>query len=235
MNKRVAIMQPYILPYIGYWQMLSAVDTYVIYDDANYRKGGWINRNRMMVNGDRSDYFHVLLNHASPNKKICEITIMDNPDHVAKTMRKIQQNYGKAPFYNCAIEVIQDVFNYKENNLALFLKHSIESIQEYLQIDCEILLSSGLKKDDSLKAEEKVLDICKRLGATSYYNAIGGQDLYNKDAFIREGIELKFLNTRPIEYAQYKQPFISNLSIMDVMMFNDAKTIKSMLQEYDLL
>ena len=231
---KVGIMQPYFLPYIGYWQLINAVDKYVIYDDVNFINRGWINRNRILLNG-KDKMITLSLREASQNKLIKEIELVNNEKEKIKLLKTISQSYQKAPFYNLVYPLIEEILNFKELNLGKFLENSIKKIAEYLEINTTILISSEIEKDNTLKGKDKILDMCKRLGATKYYNAIGGQELYSYDEFKKNGIELNFLKTNEISYIQYKNDFIPNLSILDVMMFNSKEEIKNILENYILL
>ena len=183
-------MQPYFMPYIGYWQLLAAVDTYVIYDDVNFIKKGWINRNNILVNGAKQ-LFTISLEGVSQNKLINEILIADD---FAKLRKTISMAYCKTPYYKETMELLDHIFAFESKNLAKFLENSIRLVADYLGFDTEIILSSDVEKDNLLKGQNKILEICKKLGADTYYNAIGGQDLYNKEDFEQVGINLKFIH-----------------------------------------
>lgn len=231
---KVGIMQPYFFPYIGYWQLINAVDKYVIYDDVNYIKGGWINRNRILIEGEPK-YFNIQLIGASPNKKINEICVNRDTRLINKSLRIIDAAYKKAPFYKEVFPLIKKILQSREENLALYLGNSIQVICEYLNITTEIIYSSGLEKDCSLKGEMKVLEICKILGATEYYNAFGGQSLYSYLNFRNNAITLKFVKTNDIMYRQYNYECEKNLSIIDVLMFNSKEKVCQLLHEFDVV
>ncbi len=226
----IAIMQPYFLPYIGYWQLVNAVDKYVIYDDVNFITRGWINRNYILLN-KQPFLFTVLLLGASRNKLINEISVNDNQIKLIKTF---ESAYKKAPFFNDVFEIIIEIFEYCDKNLAKFVGNSIIKISNYLDLKTEFIYSSEMKKNSLLKGQEKILNICNILKANEYINAIGGQKLYNKVDFESNNIHLYFLKTRPIEYKQFNNEFVPNLSILDVMMFNSAEQINKMSKEYEL-
>ena len=228
---KVGIMQPYFLPYIGYWQLMRAVDLYIIYDDVSFIKGGWINRNNILTVGGRK-LFTVELNGASPNKYINEIGVKDDFRKLKKT---IEIAYSKAPYFDNVMPILNEIFDFENRNLALFITNSFYLINRYLSIDTKLILSSSLDKDCSLKAQDKILDICDKVGATEYYNAIGGQELYSKEKFKSNNIELKFLKTNPIVYSQFKNSFVPHLSILDVMMFNSVREIDELLNKYELI
>ncbi len=228
---KVGIMQPYFFPYIGYWQLMNAVDKYVVYDDVNYITRGWITRNRILVNGE-AQYFHLPVRGASQNKRINEIFVNHDERSIEKNLRMLQCAYGKAPYFKAAYSLLEEILTSQEENLALFLMESFCIICDYIGITTELTLSSELEKDNNLRGQKKILTICELLGATEYYNAIGGQELYSREAFESRNIHLYFLKTKPIEYKQFGNPFQSNLSIIDVIMFNSRDEIQRMLEEY---
>lgn len=232
---KLGIMQPYFFPYLGYWQLINAVDKYVIYDDVNYIKGGWINRNRILSNGNPA-YFKLSVIGASSNKLINEIEVNTNEKIISKCLKTIKETYSKAPYFNDVYQLIETIILYGENNLALYLKNSLEIISHYLDINTEFILSSDINKDNGLKGQDKVIHICKLLNANEYYNAIGGQKLYSFEEFKNNGLKLSFLKTELTEYSQAKsQVFIPGLSIIDVLMFNSKEECKKMLNSYELI
>lgn len=229
--KKVAIMQPYLFPYIGYFQLMNAVDEYVIYDNVQYIKNGWINRNNILVSNDKS-LFTIILSSTSPNKLINEIEVIDNFKKFQKTVGMV---YSKAPHKKNVLGLIERICSYPDKNLANFIGNSFKEINSYLNIDTKLIFSSKLNKNNSLKGEDKVIAICKQLHAGVYINAIGGRELYLEERFKQEGLELKFLKSGNIQYEQFRKDFVPNLSIIDVMMFNTAEQIKKMLNDYELV
>lgn len=230
----VGIMQPYLFPYLGYWQTLCAVNKYVVYDDVNYIKGGWINRNNILLNG-KAHLFTLSLNQASPFKKINEIEILTQESNLNKVLSCIRNAYLKAPYFKNVFPMIEEIIGYNDKNLGHYLFNQIKVLANYLEIETDIILSSELTKNNTLKAQDKVIDICKRLSAGVYVNAIGGQALYDREVFGLNGIDLKFIKLLPIEYKQFKNEFVPNLSIIDVMMFNDKKELQNLLRMYELI
>lgn len=228
---KLAIMQPYFLPYIGYWQLINAVDTFVIFDDVNFIKKGYINRNSILAGG-KPQQFTLELIGASQNKLINEIEVGNNSKKLLKT---IEMSYKKSPYFDAIFPIIEDILNYEEKNLAKFIAGSLEKISSYLDIDTKFIYSSDIKKDNTLKAQDKILDICKKLDASSYINAIGGQELYDNKKFEEQNIQLNFLNAEIVKYKQFKNDFIPYLSILDAVMFNNKDEIKNMLKNYKLI
>jgi hypothetical protein len=227
---KLGIMQPYFLPYIGYWQLINAVDKYVIYDDVNFINRGWINRNNILLN-KRQFLFTLTLSGASQNKLINEIIVHEEQTKLIKTF---EMAYKKAPFFEEVFLLVKQIFDYNDKNLAKFIGNSIVRIATYLGLKTEFVYSSEIEKDCSLKGQEKILNICNTLQATEYFNAIGGMNLYNKVNFDANSIKLRFLKALPVEYKQFNSPFVPNLSILDVMMFNSVEEIGKMLREYEL-
>ncbi|MEE1945129.1 WbqC family protein [Pedobacter sp. KR3-3] len=232
---QLAIMQPYFLPYIGYFQLMNAVDQFVIYDNIEYTKKGWINRNRILANG-KDEYMTIPLKSDSDFLCVNQRMLAHSyPDDATKILRKIEASYSKAPFYKDASEVLAQVLTSSERNLFGFILNSIKTINTYLNIDTKLVISSDITINHELKGAEKVIAICKKLQAKHYLNPIGGLDLYNKEKFKTEGIELAFLKSNATSYAQYGNAFIPWLSIIDVMMFCPVHQIKEMLLQYELL
>jgi hypothetical protein len=229
---KTAIMQPYFFPYIGYFQLINSVETFVIYDDVNYIKKGWINRNNILVNG-KPHLFSIALKEVSQNKKINEISV-DDSNWKADLLKTITLSYKKAPFFQGAFPVIEDIILFDEKNLAKFLTHAIRKICSYLLIETNIVVSSEIEKDNTLKAQEKIIEICRKTDTTHYINAIGGMELYDKSDFSKYNINLQFIKSKPIIYPQFKNEFIPWLSIIDVIMFNAPAQINDMLNDFEL-
>lgn len=231
---KVAIIQPYFFPYLGYYQIINAVDTFVIYDDVNYIKKGWINRNRILLNNNQDKLITLSLNKASQNKLINEIDILDNKQSL---LSLIQSTYHKAAYRNEIVGFLQDCFSNEEINLSQFLADALKKTCSLLSMDTDIVLSSQLPNDKNLKGEEKIIDICEALGASQYMNPIGGQSLYSEERFAQHNLDLKFHNFIPVEYEQHQKGavFFSHLSIIDALMFSGIEGVKRQLTSYELL
>ena len=227
---KLAIMQPYFLPYIGYFQLMKAADTFVIYDDVTYIKQGWINRNRILLN--KKDFMISLeIRGASSFKKINTVEVGNNR---AKLLKTIIQAYKKAPFFEEHKQLIFSLFQSEETNLAKYISFIFSTLNEYLDINTSILISSEIAKDNSLKGQEKVIEICKSLKANTYINSIGGKELYSKQDFLVANIELQFIKPLNINYPQFGNEFIPWLSIIDVLMFNNKAQLINLLKMYEL-
>jgi hypothetical protein len=232
---KVAIMQPYFLPYIGYFQLIANVDKFVLYDNIQYTKKGWINRNRFLVNG-KSQYFTIPIKRGSDYLSIQERELSENRiKDIIKLKNKIYSLYCKAPEFKFVFPIVRNILDFEDVNLFGYIYHSIKEILFYLEIDTEILLASNLHLNEKLKSQEKVLEICKVLKAKEYINPIGGTLLYTKDVFKEKNLKLYFLKTDNIVYSQLENEFIPWLSIIDVMMFNSKEDIQGMLNKYTLI
>ena len=228
-------MQPYFFPYIGYFQLINAVDKFVIYDNIEYTKKGWINRNRILKEG-------VDLLISLPLKKDSDFLFVNQrylADDWSKSKQKlinsIKESYRKAPHFEDTFNLVQEIFNYSNSNLFEFILHSVLQTCKFIGIETEIIVSSTLDYNNELKSEEKVIAICKSIEATQYINSIGGVELYNKNNFSDQGIELNFIKSKPIIYNQFKNEFVPWLSIIDVMMFNSKEVVSGFLNQKELL
>lgn len=231
---RIAIMQPYFLPYIGYLQLMNAVEKFVLYDDVNYINKGWINRNRILVSG-KEYLFTIPLKEASQNKLINEIYLSDDPKWRGKLLKTFEQAYKKSPFYLTAFAVTEKIINLDAEKVSDWIASSFDILTDCLGIQTDIVSSSSIYQNTYLKGQERILDICQQEKADHYINPIGGTDLYDKSIFDKAGIQLNFLKSKPLIYSQFKNEFVPWLSIVDIMMFNDISTIQGILNEYELI
>lgn len=225
--------QPYFMPYIGYWQLINAVDIFVICDDYNYINSGWINRNRILRDG-QAKYINIEIHHASQNKKINQLLLSDVYD-CKKKLLQLREAYQKAPYFEQGYELMCPILEFQEKDLACFLEHSMRCVCDYLGITTPFIRSSSIAHNAELRREYRIIDQCRHVGADVYINAIGGQQLYSYKQFAEEGIKLGFLKCGDIRYKQYGADFVSNLSIIDLIMFNSQEEIQQMLQNYTVL
>lgn len=232
----LAIMQPYVFPYLGYFQLINAVDKYIMFDDVAFIKGGWINRNAILSKGKRQRFTIPVLG-ASPNKKIREVLVSGDPHWKRKLLATIEQAYSKAPFFSAVFPLIEGVFRDSEQkSLADLASRSILAVSDTLKIMKNIKRSSGVYENQSLGRTERLIDICRQEGMTTLINPGGGRDLYCKDRFREDGIDLRFLQMRPVTYQQFRaDSFVPSLSIIDVLMFNGRDGTRTLLEDYDLL
>ena len=227
-------MQPYFFPYIGYWQLINAVDRFVIYDDVNYIKSGWINRNRMLINGE-ARYFTAPLNRLSSNKSIKDTELQDSMIWRNKLIRMLEVAYGRAPYFEDVYPFLAELLKNKENNLALYLIEIIKKLVQRYKISTDLIVGSQAYNNKNLSGQQRIIDICSQEGANVYINSQGGMDLYDINIFRDSSIELKFIRPKKNIYQQLGSTFVPNLSIIDIMMFNSPEEIRSMLCQFEYI
>lgn len=229
---KIGIMQPYLFPYIGYFQLINAVDKFVIYDDVQFIKNGWINRNRILVNG-KASYFTFRLKKASTFDKINQREFTEQlPIDIMKFLKGLEISYRKAPYFELVYALISKAVQFKNINVADSVTHSLRTICDYIGIQTEFALSSQMQIPDGLHAQDRVIWISKALGATEYINMASGVALYDRKTFTVNGIKLCFLQPQLRPYPQFKYEFVPNLSIIDVMMFNSKEEILQILKPH---
>ena len=226
---KLAIMQPYFFPYIGYFRLLQTVDKFVFYDDVNFIKGGWINRNRLLLGG-KVGYFTVPLSEASSFVKINSIKIKSDIPWEARILAQISASYSKAPYYTSVRDLVEKVVFSHDGYISTLAKKSVLAVADYLSISKVVEISSELYGNQNLRGTARVLDICRQEAASVYVNLPGGRNLYSQVDFSREGMDLLFLDGPMREYSQAGTEFHSGLSIIDVLMFNSPEEGVGMLE-----
>jgi hypothetical protein len=228
-------MQPYFLPYIGYFQLIAAADEFIVYDNIKYTKKGWINRNRMLSNG-KDVMFSLPLRSAPDHLDVVERELAPGMER-HRWLAQIKGAYRHAPHYAQTLPLLEAIAACLDTNLFRFLHHALRACCAHLAIDTPIRISSEIDIDHALTAQDKVIALCQALDARSYLNPIGGTELYAQADFAARGIELHFLRARPCAYRQFGDtPFLPWLSIVDVLMFNPLDTVRAWVRgQYDVL
>jgi hypothetical protein len=211
---------------------MNAVDEFVVYDNIEFTKKGWINRNRILANG-KDSFITLPLKNDSDYLDVRDRYLANgwNSERV-KMLNRIKESYRKSKQFDSVYPVIEKCILFDEFNLFNFILNSLNPIREYLEIQTDLIISSSIPVDYALKAEKKVIAICKARNANAYVNPIGGIQLYKKDEFKNQGINLHFLKTNDFEYKQFNDEFVPWLSIIDVMMFNAKEKIKEYLNSF---
>jgi WbqC-like protein family len=220
----LGIMQPYFLPYIGYFQLIAAVDRFVVYDRIKYTKKGWINRNRMLVNGADA-MFSLPLKKDHDHLDVVDRELSADFSR-ERLCQQIRGAYAKAPQFATTMALIESIVQHADNNLFRYIHHSLMALCRHLGITTEIRVSSTVPVPGEVKGQDKVLALCDALGASTYRNAIGGTELYRAQDFESAGIRLEFVKARPWDYPQFGQEFVPWLSILDVLMFNPLERVR---------
>jgi hypothetical protein len=236
---RLAVMQPYIFPYLGYYQLVKAVDTFIFFDDVNYINKGWINRNNIL--GQNEPYkFTISLSKASQNKLINEIEISDYPKWRDDFLKLMAFNYKKAPQFESFYNWLQSFLRAKDYRyISELAADSVKEIATFLKLTTQFGFSSQLdyKTGQEMDGQEKVLSICRIHEAGTYINPKTAEDigLYDKERFIKENRQLYFIKMEEVSYPQFKKDkFVPYLSILDVCMFNDTDQVNTLLDKYSL-
>jgi hypothetical protein len=231
---RLAIMQPYFLPYLGYFQLMSAVDKIALLDDANFINGGWINRNRIAVQGE-PHWLTLPLAKASQNRLINEIEIVDDPLWKRKTIRMVELSYQSAPFAGQVLPLLSEMLREARGSLSTFLFYQLRCLADYIGISTQIERTSVRYPKGSLTGQRRILDICVREGASIYVNPPGGRSLYDAEMFASTGIELLFLDPNfsavTLRHSGREGPC---LSILDLLMFNPVAAVREATEMFRL-
>jgi hypothetical protein len=226
--------QPFFFPYIPYYQLMKNVDLFMIADDFNYSRA-WTNRNYILLHGRERFMFNLAVMGASQNKLVNEVRVADDQYKLLKT---IELNYRKAPFFRDVFPMLEDILAYEDKNLARYLGNSLITTAHYLRFDTRFIYSSEIEgKDPTLRFQNRVLNLCKVLKADEYVN-LGGENenpLYDREVFKQYDIDLYYIKSRPIEYKQFHGPFVANLSMLDILMFNSVEQTNELLTQFDLV
>ncbi|MGR9087960.1 MAG: WbqC family protein [Gammaproteobacteria bacterium] len=230
---KLAIMQPYFFPYLGYWQLLGAVDRFVVLDDVGYINRGWINRNRILING-RPVYLTIPIQQASQNKRICDLSLQPGVAWRDKLLRMIENTYRKAPYFSEVFPVADRIIRHDAENLSDYLLNQLHALADFMSIRPEWVNTSRSYPNQELSGQERILDICRREGAATYINPEGGQALYDRGLFREKGIDLRFVVMRPLPYRQRSADFTPYLSIVDALMELGRDGIQRHLESFEL-
>lgn len=254
-------MQPYLFPYLGYFQLIYAVDTFVLYDNLDFIRYGWVNRNRLLAVNGPPFYVIVPVRRKSPSRKIKDIQIADGSWR-RKLLNSIYVNYNRAAYFEEVFPVLEHIIQCKTDSLSRLNKVSVVDIATYLNMDTDILvdpkfdwLEEKLSKQSAhltsafpyLHLSEpsvkviRAIEICRALNAKTLVNPIGGIVLYPKAEFERNDLTIWFLIMREVRYPQnstgfkYRGHFYPRLSIIDVLMNCGKEGTSALLHEFMLV
>lgn len=231
----VAIMQPYFFPYLGYFQLVHAADHFVFYDDVMFIKKGWINRNRILMQG-KEFLFTIPLEKQSQHKSIRESTVAFGKEFPGKFLQQIDSAYKKAPFFGPVKNLIDGVLSCTSNSMADLAAKSVVDTWKYLNLQNQFYVSSQLGTSRELGRAERLISITQELAQSQYINAINGQILYDKPFFESHGVQLDFLQPTLNPYSQWpNNQFITGLSMIDVLMWNSPAQVQNMVSDYQLI
>lgn len=244
----IGIMQSYFFPYIGYFQLIDSVDTFIIYEYVSFRKKSWVTRNRILDKGkDTPIYINVPVFGKSSNKLMKEINIGRDDEWKKKLLKLIHFNYKKAKHYNEIYPFLEDLISTSEDNLHDYNSKAISKICTLLNIKTNIIhentlgenLELELQRDseiiESNTKSERIIRLCEKYNATTYVNPIGGVELYDKKYFQERNTGLCFVNTEEYSYQQFGDNFTPHLSIIDMLMHAGVDETKKNIKKYKLI
>ena len=235
MNRKIAIMQPYVFPYLGYFQLIHAVDTFVFYDDVHFIKRGWINRNKLLVNGEES-LFSIPLVKASQNRLIKDTMLQKDTKWLDQFYRTLEQHYGKAPQFETIFPMVREVLDKPHKTIADLAIDSIQTLANYLELKTQFEISSkNYPETQGLEKADRLITITKKKGYNTYVNPSGGTDLYKKNYFLQHGVQLLFIANELVPYRQLDHTPLVGLSIIDVLMFNTKKGTRQLMEHYKIV
>jgi len=233
---RIAVMQPYLFPYLGYFQLIHSVDTFILLDDVAYVNRGWINRNRILVSGNPHT-FTLPLSGASQNRRICDLTVAATYHRWrGKFLTTLRYAYSRAPFSELGIQSVEKALATESLPLVPLLANTIHFLMMLFNTNRKVLLSSEVPHSNELTGQDRILGICRALDAETYVNLPGGKELYSRKTFAASGVELCFLSSSLVQYPQWGgNTFEPNLSIIDHMMFCSPSDLSEQMGQYTLV
>lgn len=233
---KLAIMQPYFFPYIGYWQLIHAVDCFVLFDDAQYMRHGWVNRNRILKPGGSWQYILVPLKKHDMTELIKNVQVHPDKKWKELIIGQLAHYKKKARYFDETNEMVREIlFSNNEQSIAAVNFAIIKKLCAYLDVKKEIIVSSGQNLDyaEVSDAGEWALRIAEQMGAAEYINPAAGAELFNREKFSSSNIRLSFCKSQEIVYSQ-RGIFEPSLSIIDVLMFNGIEGTKELLKNYSV-
>jgi hypothetical protein len=229
MARTIAVMQPYLFPYLGYFQLIAAADVFVLGDDLQYIRSGWVNRNRVLHNHEaklitfplKKDRFQLPINQRHLSDTFSE--------EAERLIRFITHCYNRAPYFAQVMPLVERLIRFPQQNIALYAEHAIREMCAFLHIVTPIMRTSDLMLGKPADKQERIIRIAHTFEATTFINPEGGSVLYDRDHFARNRLLLRFFRMDPVIYRQFRQPFVANLSIIDVLMFNCVEQVQQLL------
>lgn len=227
---KLAVMQPYFFPYLGYFQLIHAVDVFVVYDDVAYIKQGWINRNFLLADC-RPQRFTVPLSGASSFRAIHAVQPAAGRWR-GKFLESLRHAYARAPQFSEVYSLVEAVVHSGSTSIADLAVESLKAVMSYADLRTSIRPTSRVYDNAQLTGQHRILDICRQEGADTYVNLPGGKSLYDRAAFAAKGVDLLFIEMNDVAYPQFRCDFVPNLSVLDVLMFNERERVQELMQRY---
>ena len=225
----LAVMQPYFFPYIGYFQLMAACDAFVIYDDVQYSKGGWANRNRILQDG-RVRWLTLPVGRSPLGSSYRAKTYLLGPAQRRRHLDTIAAAYRQAPMFDRVFPLVESLMDFGDERVAAFNANLVERLAQLFGLRCRLHLGSAFDNPGQLRGQQRILELCQRLDARTYLNAIGGTALYREPDFAAIGVSLRFLRPSAPAYPQQAEGFTPFLSILDVLMNSPLENVRAMLR-----
>ena len=235
---KIGIMQPYFLPYLGYFSLIKHTKRYILFDSVQFIKHGWIERNRILKPQSGWQYISVPLTKHSSDTKIKDIVIKNTTDWRNKIFSQLEHYKRRAPFYQDTIDTLKNALDIDTESIVELNEHVLKVICAYIGIEFNenIFSEMNLPIEEINTPDEWALNICKSLGnVDEYWNPEGGLEFFDREKYEKAGININFIKMNLTRYPQRRPEFEAGLSIVDVMMFNEPSKINKMLDDYELL
>jgi hypothetical protein len=234
--KKVGIMQPYFFPYLGYFSLIKHTDTFILLDTVQYMRHGWIERNRILKQGDGWLYVKVPLIKDSRESLIKDIKLDKNQPWATKVKAQMQVYRKTAPYYSSVAPLIEEVLAREYEGITELNKASMGIVCDYLGIENDIRVFSEMDVNivDPNAPDEWALNICIAMDIKEYWNPPGGRSFFDKSKYDKAGVKIRFHEIEPYIYNQGNREFEPGLSAIDTLMFNSINDINGMLDKYEL-
>jgi len=226
---KLAILQPSYIPWIGYFEQIVNVDIFVFYDDVQYTKNDWRNRNKIKTL-DGSSWLSIPIK-SSTSKKINEVLIDDTKNWQTKHLKSLKQYYSKSKYFEDIYPLLEKNINSDINSISTLSIDIIKDIVKYLKIDTKFYLSSDL--DIGGDKNNRLINICKHFNASSYYTGLAAKDYIDEELFKKNNIELVYQEYKHPSYEQLHGDFLPYLSIIDLL-FNHGRDSKKIITKESL-
>ena len=233
---RLAIMQPYLFPYLGYYSLIEYADEFMLFDTVQFIRHGWIERNRILKPGEGWQYIQVPLVKSPRETVIKDLQIRNSEPWREKLVAQLTHYKKRAPHYAATVALVEKALDIDTESMVALNKHILETTCDYLGIRRPLSVFSGADLEIGVVGapDEWALEIAKARGAEEYVNPPGGQSFFDEKKYRNGGVKLTFLTNSLTPYSQRRPQFESGLSIIDVLMFNDAEAARSLIRAYEL-
>lgn len=227
-------MQPYLFPYLGYFQLIARSDRFVFLDDVQYIKRGWANRNRILFNG-QPRWIRIPVESAPRHESFAQRRYIIDARVQRKILGSLWHAYRSAPHFERIYSLVKDILEFEDWSVSQFNIYQIRKILQEIGIKQPTACSSEQPQTRNKRGQDRILALCKAMDGDAYINLVGGINLYSYARFEDSGIELKFLIPRIKPYRQSGNEFVPDLSIIDVLMWCSVSEVREKLREYRLV